>query len=80
MRSPTSARPFWKRANGAKAGFSIGLGAGTTPYGGLANQIEGGISQAEMDDVEFAMELQNRHDKDLDSVKLAADLTPADEK
>ena len=72
--------PFWRGENRVTDGFSVGLGAETSIYGGLANHNERGISQAEMVDVEFAMELRTRHDKDLDNVKLAADIIPADKK
>jgi len=72
--------PFWRRADRVTAGFSIALGADTSIYGGLSNQNEREISQAEIVDVEFGMELQTHHDKDLDKVKLAAGVIPADEK
>ena len=78
--SPIRTDTFWRRANRAKAGFSVRPGADTSIYSGLANHNERGISQAEMVNVEFAMELQTHYNKDLDNVKLATDIIPADEK
>ena len=77
MPSLIRTHPFGRRRY---PGFSVGLGAKTSIYGDLTNRNERGIPQEESVDLDVAMELRTRQDKDIGDVKLAYDVIPTDEK
>ena len=69
--------PFWRRGNRVTTGFSVVLEAGTSTPSRFDNKNEGDIPQAEIVDVEAAIELQTRSEKDQDDVESVGDITLA---